>query len=122
MHQNAFALVLVILLLRVIYNNIEEDDEDDEQITLLLNSKRSLRGSPIAPPRLRGYLDEIIPRYTIRQFRSHFRITLEIANELENRIAPLLVRAGVKERLPINPRTQILATLWILATSDSYSL
>lgn len=118
--RNAFALVLVIPFLRGTYNDTEEDDEDDEQIMLLLNNKKSLRGSPVAPPRLRGYLDEIVPRYTIRQFRSHFRITPETANELENKIAPLLVRAGLEGRLPINPRTQILATLWILATPDSY--
>lgn len=87
---------------------------------MLLIKKRYLRGFRVAPPSLEGYLDRIVPRYTIRQFRSHFRIAPETANELENRIAPLLVRAGVEGRLPINPRTQILVTLWILATPDSY--
>lgn len=83
--------VLVLSLFRDIYNNIEVDEEDDEQIMMMMLIKKSyLRGFRVASSRLEGYLDRIVPRYTIRQFRSHFRIAPETANELENRIAPLL--------------------------------
>ncbi|CAL1671804.1 unnamed protein product [Lasius platythorax] len=112
----------MLSLLRGTYiNNIEEDTDDDEQIIiLLLEGRLSLRGFRVAPPRLEGFLDQIVPRYTLCQFRSHFRIAPATANELENRLAPLLVRAGVEERLPIKPRTQILVCIWILANPDSY--
>ncbi|XP_070154507.1 uncharacterized protein [Polyergus mexicanus] len=116
---------LMLFLLRGIYiNNIEEDIDDDEQIMMLLLEKRlNLRGSRVAPPRLKGFLNRIVPQYTLCQFRSHFRIAPATANELENRLAPLFIRAGVEGRLPIKPRTQILvngSTIWngqIIATS-----
>lgn len=101
---------------------IEESDDDDEEImtVLLIEKKYHLRKSLVAPPRLQGFLEEIVPRYTFRQFRSHFRITSATANELENRLAPLLARAGAEGRLPVTPRTQILICLWVLANPDSY--
>lgn len=112
---------LVLSLFRGTYYNEEEDAEDDEQMMLLLVRKMcNLRGSKVAPPRLQGYLNRIVPRYTPRQFKLHFRISCATANKLENRLSPSLVRAGVEGRLPINPRTQILVCLWILATPDSY--
>lgn len=112
---------LILSLLRGMYISVEEDAEDDEQMMMLLLIKRKyLRGSRVAPLRLEGYLDRIVPRYTLCEFRSHFRVTPATANELENRLASLLIRAGVEGRSPINPRTQILVCLWILATPDSY--
>jgi len=112
---------LILSLLRNTSIIVEESDDDDEEIMMLLLVEKicRLRGSLVVL-RLKGFLEQIVPRYTFRQFKSHFRIAPATATELENRLAPLLARNGTEGRLSVHPRTQILVCLWILANPDSY--
>jgi len=113
---------LILSLLRNTSIIVEESDDDDEEIMMLLLVEKicRLRGSLVVPRRLKGFLEQIVPRYTFHQFKSHFRIAPATATELENRLAPLLARNGTEGRLSVHPRTQILVCLWILANPDSY--
>ncbi|XP_070529908.1 uncharacterized protein [Cardiocondyla obscurior] len=115
-----FFLSLGLFLLSNPFTTLEDDAKDDYQIMTLTIKKIVLRKCRVSPPRLNGYLDQVVLRYILHDFKSHFRITSTTANKLENRIAPLLVTAGVEGSLPINPRTQMLVCIWILATPDSY--
>ncbi|KMQ85779.1 nuclease harbi1 [Lasius niger] len=78
-----------------------------------------LRGLQRKPARIVGYIERTIPQLYREQFREHFRMTPTTYNRLEQRLAPILQGdIGVKCHIPV--RKQLLATLWLLATPDSY--
>jgi len=117
------ALVLGDNLLQsnVIFDS-DSDSDSDSDIEDMHDSqiwrKMTLRGSSHKPLRLEGYIDNIIPRLTQDQFRSHFRMTSNIYENLEALLGPVLSATNGKPVISV--RKQLLATLWLLATPDSY--
>ncbi|XP_025158650.1 protein ANTAGONIST OF LIKE HETEROCHROMATIN PROTEIN 1 [Harpegnathos saltator] len=94
-------------------NSDVSDGELDMQIHL------QLRGLQRKPTRIGDYVERTIPQLHREQFRKHFRITLTTYNQLEQKLAPALQEdVGIKRHIPV--RKQLLATLWLLATPDSY--
>ncbi|XP_052130729.1 uncharacterized protein LOC127751340 [Frankliniella occidentalis] len=100
-------------------------DDDDEEVlnavrlmmTLLCSKLRETKEKPV---RALGYVDETVPRMTSNQFREHFRMVPEVFEGLENLLGPILVKQDNLGRSTIPVRKQILCTLWLLATPDSY--
>lgn len=97
--------------------NSESEDEMDELFYILKSFQ--LRGKRKKVVRIEGYVNNIIPRFTTNQFKEHFRMTPNCFQLLENKLS-LLLSNSKKGRPFISPRVQLLATLWLLATPDSY--
>ncbi|XP_018366334.1 PREDICTED: putative nuclease HARBI1 isoform X2 [Trachymyrmex cornetzi] len=97
----------------------ESEDEDYEKISLIENIQR-IRGKQQKPARIRGYVEHVIPRYTTKQFRHHFRMTPETFENLENRLGPILFNPEALGRPVISVRIQLLSTIWLLSTPDSF--
>lgn len=97
----------------ILSNDSDSDDELDMQIHL------HMRGVQRKPARIVDYIERTIPELHREQFRQHFRMTPATHNWLEQRLAPTLQGdVDVKSHIPV--RKQLLATLWLLATPDSY--
>lgn len=99
--------------------NNESDDDNFEEILLIRNILR-IRGKQYKPVRITGYIQNVIPRYNTRQFRNHFRMKPEVFENLENRLGQLLYEPEKLGRPMIPVRTQLLATIWLLSTPDSF--
>lgn len=111
------------LLMDILFNMEREDSDsdnsDDEQIQLELRRRINVRDQQIKPCRIEGYVEEIIPRLSHNQFREHFRMLPETYELLEQRLAIFLSNQN-DGRPKVSVRKQLLATLWLLATPDSY--
>lgn len=77
-----------------------------------------LRGVQRKPPRVEGYVERIIPRMNTQQFRRHFRMNPITYENLEAKLGPVLSFSEEKTVIPV--RKQLLGSLWLLATPDSY--
>lgn len=70
--------------------------------------------------RIEGFVEEVISRFTGKQFKEHFRLKPTVFNNLENILGNLLLNQHATGRLTVPIRKQLLATLWLLAIPDSY--
>jgi hypothetical protein len=94
-----------------------DTDISDEELDMQIHLQ--LRGPQRKPARIESYIERTIPQLHREQFRQHFRMTPTTYNQLEQKLAPILQEdIGVKSHIPV--RKQLLATLWSLATPDSY--
>lgn len=112
---------IILTAAAIAENDSDHEDEDHLKLVAIDGDSRT-RPDRRQPPRLRGYFDDIVPQFNIKEFQSHFRLHPATTNELENIISPLLIRQGEEGRCTIPPRQQILPILWLLATLDSYRL
>lgn len=121
--------VIVALAINASYNLIHGILANDREMgngilqlvrLQLLMLLRRLRGVRFKPTRITGYLGVTIPNMTGMQFRQHFRMRPEVYEALERRLGPLLTKQSHFGRPSIPVRTQLLVTLWLLATPDSY--
>lgn len=123
-HILALAIIASDKLLKDIMLNIDSEDSDDsdndEEIEMELRRKLNVRGRQVKPRRIEGYVTEIIPRLTNNQFREHFRMLPETYELLEQKLSNALSNQNNDGRPMIPVRKQLLATLWLLATPDSY--
>lgn len=97
----------------------EEDDRWFEESNLLEARIRNARNRRNVT-RIEGYVAITIYNYTGQQFREHFRLTRRKYENLEEILAPHLIRTTPSGRCTLDVRTQLLAVLWLLATPDSY--
>lgn len=94
-----------------------DSDTSDEELDIRIHLQ--LRGFRRKPVRIIDYIERTIAQLNCEQFRMHFRMTPTTYIQLEQRLALTLQGdIGVKLRIPV--RKQLLATLWLLATPDSY--
>jgi len=114
------AVVLGDNLLRSIVifdSDSDSSDSDTDEDDLQLWRKMILRGRSHKPLRLEGYVERIIPLLTKDQFRKHFRMIPNVFENLEALLGPVLSVTNGKAVIPVRKQ---LATLWLLATPDSY--
>jgi len=101
--------------------NLNNSDTDEEIDTIFLTKyRRKLRGARKKPLRIRSYVDRTVPGLTTKQFREHFRMTPDTYEILEEKLGILLNKENHSGRPSISVRKQLLSTLWLLATPDSY--
>jgi len=99
--------------------NSESESENEMDELFYITQVSRLRGKRRKKVRIEGYVDNIVPRFTTHQFKEHFRMT-HCFYLLKNKISLILLNRNKTGRPIISPRVQLLATLWLLATSDSY--
>lgn len=99
---------------------LESSDEEEELVeAFLLEAHLRLRGSLRKAVRIEGYVEKTVPRFNTKQFRENYRMLPSTFELLENRLGPILTgNPGNKPCIPV--RTQLLASLWLLATPDSF--
>lgn len=123
-----FSAIISSEIFKKILTNIVEEMESVEEmenveyieVALLVQNIQRIRGKQKKPPRITGFIENVIPRYNSIQFRRHFRMVPEVFESLENRIGPLLFDAESLGRPAISVRTQLLSTIWLLGTPDSF--
>lgn len=109
-----------MLLKNVLNLDSSESESEVDEILYTMQFSR-LRGKRKKGVRIEGYVNNVIPRFTTRQFKEHFRMTPNCFQVLENKLSLMLSNENCKiGRSMIPPRVQLLATLWLLATPDSY--
>lgn len=86
-------------------------------IFFLLETHLRLHG-PSKVVRIKGYMENIVPRFNTRQFRENYRMLPKTFEILENRIGPILAGNASNKCIPV--RTQLLASLWLLVTPDCF--
>lgn len=99
----------------------ESESESEEVLNVIIPTQVSrLRGKRKKIIRIEGYVENVVPRFSARQFKEHFRMTPNCFYLLENKLSPILVNLNSTGRPCVPPRVQLLAVLWLLATPDSY--
>lgn len=113
--------------LKNIIKELESDSgsdsgSDEELVQELINIEKDLRirGKREKAIRVEGDVEYTIPRLSAKQFKEHFRIQPAVFDNLENRLGNMLIRQEATGRSTVSVRKQLLATLWLLATPDSY--
>lgn len=92
----------------------------DEDEFVEPNNSDTVQNLRVKVVRIRNYIERVVPGMTEKQFQQHFRLSRKTFEQLLPLIANELKRKSVKGRLPADPRRQLLSSLWILATPDSY--
>lgn len=108
-------------LFRLLFSETLESSDEEEELAeaFLLEAHLRLRGPSKKSVRIEGYVENIVPRFNTKQFREHYRMLPSVFALLENRLGSIL--AGNTGNKPcISVRTQLLASLWLLATPDSF--
>ncbi|XP_043283152.1 putative nuclease HARBI1 [Venturia canescens] len=70
-------------------------------------------------PRLKNYVEEVIPSYSDEQFKSHYRMSRLTFNYILNLIKDSSTKSK-SGRSMIPPERQFLIAIWKMATPDSY--
>jgi len=91
-----------------------DSDLDEGDIRRRIQLRRGQR----KPPRVKNYVEVTVPRFNTQQFRRHFRMTPATYEKLEAKLNPVISLSRGKTVIPV--RKQLLGSLWLLATSDSY--
>lgn len=114
-------LILIFLhqrLLLIIF--VDEDDDEYYYLKTVLTIMSCIdRNEPI---RIKDYVEKVVPGLTNAQFQAHFRMSIESFELLFTRIGPKLQSTNKFRPYTklMDPRKQLLAILWLLATPDSY--
>lgn len=101
-----------------IFDTDSETSDDSDLDEGDIRKRVQLRGVQRKPPRVKGYVEITVPRFNTQQFRRHFRMTPTTYENLETRLNPVLSFSKGKAVVPV--RKQLLGSLWLLATPDSY--
>ncbi|KAB0790811.1 hypothetical protein PPYR_00025 [Photinus pyralis] len=115
MDTNVLKIVVINNLLEI----IDDSSSSDEELFAITANTRYKRKE--ATPRIENYVENVVHLYGDSQFQSHFRMqrrTFEVILEL---IADKIRERTVKPGRPAIPaEKQLLITLWVLGTPDSY--
>lgn len=108
-----------------VIKQLESDSDsgsDEELVQELINIEVDLkiRGKKRKAIRVENYVEHTIPRLSAKQFKEHFRIQPAVFDNLENRLGNMLLRQEATGHSTVDVWKQLLATLWLLATPDSY--
>lgn len=92
----------------------DDSDFDEADIRRIIQLRRGQQ----KPPRVEGYVELTVPKFDTQQFRKHFRMIPTTYEILEPRLSPVLSVFKGKAVVPV--RKQLLGSLWLLATPDSF--
>lgn len=103
------------------FNYVEEEDQEEETIELLFSrATRRINLELRTPIRVEGYIERCVSNSSTVEFQSHFRVSPQSFEWLLQILKPDLESNSVIGRPNIETRKQLLSTLWLLATPDSY--
>ncbi|XP_031354630.1 putative nuclease HARBI1 isoform X1 [Photinus pyralis] len=110
---------IVPLIVNNILSILDDSSSDDDEflvLTHLMNVSDSTRLT-----RIEHYVENVVHLYSDDQFQSHFRMQRKTFDFILSLIGPKISENVVKPGRPsVSPETQLLLTLWILGTPDSY--
>jgi len=100
--------------------DIDDEEDSDEEMELYLHRLKVCINDSAKPHRIEGFIERVVDMSTASEFQSHFRVTITSFQWLLNRIAPLLQSVREAGHQTTDPKRQLLAFLWLLATPDSF--
>lgn len=95
-------------------SDLSSDSETEILLTLCSEKKKN------KVRRIQGYVEQTVHHFTNKQFQSNFRITRETFQSLLITIGPKMKNTTGTGRPMVPVEKQLLATIWLLATPDSY--
>lgn len=116
-NKNVF-LLIAHALIDNIDDSSSESSEDELNIELLQELNRRTQVPRI---RCKNYVENIVSLYSDMEFKSHFRMKRDTFMFLLELLTPHLTRCSDKfGRHQITPETQLLLSIWMMATPNSY--
>ncbi|XP_043469635.1 uncharacterized protein LOC122503232 [Leptopilina heterotoma] len=106
-----FGLGLIDPIVLSAIPNIIFADDDAEEILIAMTKE--------VHEKIRGYFEEIIPRYSISDFKSHFRMTRRTFQNLLETLAPSLIDWRNAEQTT-DPEKQLCIAVWLLCNLEVY--
>ncbi|XP_051156192.1 putative nuclease HARBI1 [Leptopilina boulardi] len=94
--------------------DILNDDDQDEAIRILVQNEVREHH-----PKVANYFEEVIPSYSVSDFKSHFRMTPTTFATLVDNIAPLLTPRNDGPNV-LSPEKQVCIALWYFCNQDVY--
>lgn len=121
----AAGLIVISYLSKLIFfdrssDNNDDKDSDEEMELYLHRLKVRINNPATRPHRIEGFIERVVDMSTASEFQSHFRVTVTSFQWLLNRIAPLLESTRAAGHQTTDPKRQLLAFLWLLATPNSF--
>ncbi|XP_023218066.1 uncharacterized protein LOC111620380 [Centruroides sculpturatus] len=106
----------IISLILKILSDIDSEAYEDEDLASSSSSDdenelKEVERLSEKTPKVEGYVEEIVSRFSPRTFKSHFRMSPETFNVVENMISEKLINKCSRGRQTLEPRKQILMTL-----------
>lgn len=123
MDENRRTVVLTAItlsneFLRYIFFDTDSETDSDNSDLDKGEIRRivQFRGVQQKSSRIKCYVEITVPKFNTQQFRRNFRMSPTTFESYEARLNPVLSTGKVV----ISVRKQLLRTLWLLATPDSY--
>ncbi|XP_067134918.1 putative nuclease HARBI1 [Centruroides vittatus] len=106
-------------------SNIDSEAYDDDDLASSSSSEdenelREVSRLSEKTPKVEGYVEKIVSQFSTQTYKSRIRMTPETVNVVENMISEKLINNCSRGRQTIEPRKQILMTLWLTVTPESY--
>lgn len=105
-------------LIRDSESESEEKNKIEKMFIVEVKSKTRPRKRKIS--RCQNYFEEIIPKFSFKEFQMHFRMSPQAYEALCQRIIPIIKENYHTGHPHKNLEKQILAVIWLLGTSNSY--
>ncbi|XP_044733226.1 putative nuclease HARBI1 [Chrysoperla carnea] len=99
------------------FDMIEDSDNDMEWEYCNTHLNLSFKKEPL--PRIKNFVEEVIPAFSDTEFKSHFRVFRSTFDFVREKIEPSLMRKTPGCEM-ISPYKQLFIALWKMATPDSY--
>ncbi|XP_074106322.1 uncharacterized protein LOC141532063 isoform X1 [Cotesia typhae] len=99
------------------FDMIEDSDNDIEWEYCNTHLNLSFKKEPI--PRIKNFVEEVIPAFSDTEFKSHFRVSRSTFDFVREKIEPSLMRKIPGSKM-ISLDKQLFIALWKMVTPDSY--
>ncbi|KAM0736427.1 hypothetical protein ACS0PU_010388 [Formica fusca] len=115
MNKNIIALITHTLIENIDDSSDSSEDELDTEILKELNGRTRV-------PRIRckNYVENIVSSYSDMEFKTHFRMKRSTFIFLLELLTPHLTKSDKFDRHQITPEKQLLLSIWMMATPNSY--
>lgn len=108
-----------------VFNFTDDDELVLEELHKRIKRRRtSAECSAIAEvvevSEIRSFVEYTVPRFSDNEFQSHFRLSIDAFEWLLAKVDTDLQSKRFAGRQTVDTRKQLLAFLWLFATSDSF--
>ena len=96
--------------------------DDTEYVMLLTSAMLPLRRrrQRQAAPKVDNFAKNVLPLFTSRDFRQHFRVSKTVFEKLHRKLDPhLKYDFRTMGKQPLSPRKQLLIYMWYIANQDA---
>ncbi|XP_066590858.1 uncharacterized protein [Prorops nasuta] len=112
---------IILLAVNCMISDLIETDTSDSDEEYFLDDINRINSNFSPRTKIRNYYSEVVCNYSDADFKSHFRMMRSTVAFLTELLAPYLEKKPTKYgRQPLLPEKQVLLTLWLMATPNSF--